>query len=390
MQKLFHITDNFYPDKGGGPSHVLNIVRNLKYEHVVLTRRKNFLPATEKVQNCNIFRFSHLHFFNSSPLSNLKWLSFPFRLLSSFHYLRSKFSFISKSDYYMLHFHGVSIDSNFYSLNNFFKKKLFEKFIRFSNLKGRKVLTLHTCQPKYNSDVVTNGIYNHFIKEFDTIICVDIHIFEYCKKFSKTFKLQKNIFYLPNSIDTDFFIPKDNYNSNEIVLGFSGRFTDTTDFNIISKLIHSIPDGFKIRLAISTLDTNLNLIKKSLAGNSKVEFFTDLSPNEMVDFYNQCDLLFNPIKHDAISLVTLEAMSCGKPVIMFSNKYRNFLEKEDLGFLIETKVSDLLNLLNDIKENREVVKNKGQNSREYILKHHSNEIILSRLEKIYNKTKDNN
>tara|TARA_B100001250_G_scaffold413196_1_gene446535 strand:- start:2650 stop:3825 length:1176 start_codon:yes stop_codon:yes gene_type:complete len=385
MIKVCHISDNFYPDLGGGPSHIINIINNLEAKHTILTRRKSNSSAFEIIPGEHeVYRYPKYNFLFNDSLNKLRYVSFPFRFFDSLLFQKKIIEKANQIESDIFHVHGASIDSNICSINEYFNKRIYEKIINFTNLGKNKILTLHTCQPMYKSQKTTNGIYNSFIDQFDNIICVDLHIFEYCKKYTSHFNLFKNIYYLPNSLDCNLFVNLNHQTSNDLVVGFSGRVAGSTDFEIINKFCNDIPDGIIFQMALSKVDSKENLLSKNLLSNPKVKIYEDLSTDKMVKFYNSCDLIFNPIKHDAISLVTLEAMSCSKPVIMFDNKYRKFLEENKLGFLIEPKRKDLMLLLNHIKKEKKVLYERGKRSRNYILKNHSNTVVLKKLYNIYN------
>ena len=110
---------------------------------------------------------------------------------------------------------------------------------------------------------------------------------------------------------------------------------------------------------------------------------TDISKNQMSQFYNECDIILNTIKHSATSLVTIEAMSCGKPVIMLYDKDRIFIKEYNLGFLISENMREIINLINRLDLDRDILLDYGDNARKYVEKNYSNEILMKNLESIY-------
>ncbi len=95
----------------------------------------------------------------------------------------------------------------------------------------------------------------------------------------------------------------------------------------VDTLIRSMPYVLK-KLTDAQLDIvgsgyllkPLRRISKKLGLENHVRFFGNISDNELVMAYNACDIFVLPSLAELEGMVVLEAMSCGKPVIIADSK----------------------------------------------------------------------
>lgn len=73
--------------------------------------------------------------------------------------------------------------------------------------------------------------------------------------------------------------------------------------------------------------------------------------NELVSYYSMADVFFNPSTRETFGKVTVEALSCGTPTIVYNVTASPELVKEGCGFIIESHdIETVSNKLNVIKE----------------------------------------
>jgi glycosyltransferase involved in cell wall biosynthesis len=131
--------------------------------------------------------------------------------------------------------------------------------------------------------------------------------------------VNENVFF-PAPIDGEqkdgLFSHEDNNDdySKDIIIKilFSGRLEKRKGLDVIKNLSDVIETkkNYELIIACNT-SLNIDLFKK----NQKTRIATGLSINEMRTFYNQGNILFFPSLYEGFSMATLEALSCGLPVI---------------------------------------------------------------------------
>ena len=118
--------------------------------------------------------------------------------------------------------------------------------------------------------------------------------------------------------------------------------------NILNKLILNLPSNINLHLAVSG---DMNLLNIPDSKLNQIRIFKDIPSQMMASFYHGIHILFNPILHKAVPTVTLEAMACGRPVIMY-NLNNNETPKDNIdGFIINRDINELLELLTHLSNN---------------------------------------
>jgi glycosyltransferase involved in cell wall biosynthesis len=101
------------------------------------------------------------------------------------------------------------------------------------------------------------------------------------------------------------------------------------------------------------------------------------------DFLHKIDVLFNPITDEGISIISLEAMACGRPTIMIDRGDRYPIINNKTGFLIDDKLQELLKLLEHLNDNRIIIKKTSKNARKIVENEFSNQAIIPKIKNIY-------
>ncbi|MFQ5867724.1 MAG: glycosyltransferase family 4 protein [bacterium] len=136
----------------------------------------------------------------------------------------------------------------------------------------------------------------------------------------------------PMGINTDIFVSKDpiklkeNYNiRTKYILLFVGRLVEKKGIEYLIDAMKIVTKKlFDLKLLIigsGNLEKKLKNKVNKLNLSSYVSFLGIKKHDELIDYYNICDLLILPSIFDkyghteTLGMVILEAMSCGKPVI---------------------------------------------------------------------------
>ena len=102
-------------------------------------------------------------------------------------------------------------------------------------------------------------------------------------------------------------------------------------------MISKIPENFSFYFAVAG---DVSLLKIPKDKEKQVFIFQNVPRTKMADFYKKIDILINLVKHPGITLVTQEAMSSGRPVIMYDLGFESILDQSN-GFLVK---KDLVSL----------------------------------------------
>ena len=132
-----------------------------------------------------------------------------------------------------------------------------------------------------------------------------------------------------------------------------------------------------------------SLIKKfNLSAN--IEFKGAVSDTELLNLYASCDIFVFPA-HQSWSLVTVEAMAMGKPVIV-SNKcgVSEIIENRKTGFIFKhDNYKELAEKIVELIENEELRIKMGKNARKYVKENLSWEKYAENMEKVFMKVLEN-
>ncbi|MFH0814975.1 MAG: glycosyltransferase family 4 protein [Candidatus Falkowbacteria bacterium] len=186
----------------------------------------------------------------------------------------------------------------------------------------------------------------------------------------------------------------------DVVLMFIGILDRTRNYKGIRYLLK----------AMEYLDTNVKLIiggdgemrafyqakaiEAGLAplaeGRGKRVIFTGyIKDDEMRQHYNLCDIFILPSvnRGEAYSAVALEAMACGKPLVVTNLKgVRSIIDPGVNGMLVEPKNSgDIADKVKFLIQRPQLMATMGQNGAERVNAHYRWPIIAKKLEGIYNR-----
>jgi glycosyltransferase involved in cell wall biosynthesis len=162
------------------------------------------------------------------------------------------------------------------------------------------------------------------IAYFEGLIFKKAHKILVLSKYTKDMILKKyritesKIIVAPSPIDTDIFSPYRNDHEGIRIL-FVGRINDPRKnvsmlMNAFSKLKNE-RDDVELWLVGEEPSENLKNLASQLNISENVKYFKDVPHDEIVNFYQSCDIFALPSYQEGLGIVVLEAMSCGLPVV---------------------------------------------------------------------------
>src|SRR5437899_2844818 len=104
---------------------------------------------------------------------------------------------------------------------------------------------------------------------------------------------------------------------------------------------------------------------------------------EMPSFYRSIDVLVNPFPGEGIGRTTLEAMSCGVPVIAVGKGQKYPVEDGKTGFLVPPKPEAIASAVRYLQENPDQTKAMGKAARARIVEEFSNPVLMPELYSVY-------
>ena len=382
VTKIIHWSFLFYPHLGGLSTYIDSIVNDMPdYDHEIVTNR---IPHTQPVEifskNAIIKRFNpvdRLHF----PSKHMKRrYSLPYGAYCEILRTLRQIKYFKRSKCDLIHVHET--DKNLVFLDIMLNTNIFSKLsLKMYDLKKLKKPTLLT-----KHFLTVAGIHHpkliewdyKFISQFDNIICVDSAIYENVTKYFETTDQQKNVCFIPNAIDVDKFAYMDQKNEEKLKIGIVGRLSSETGEQFLMEFLKNIPDFIDVHWACSEKIERIEDMKNEIT-NDNVHVYSNVTYDHIPNFYHNMNVILNPVEVEYnVSRVTLEAMACGRPVIM------------ENGFIVNHDVNAVLSLLNEINNERSKLQKMGKKGRTLIEEEFSGKVIIPKIKKVYNEINESN
>lgn len=122
-----------------------------------------------------------------------------------------------------------------------------------------------------------------------------------------------------NGIDTDTFSPRESdfrkkygLENKFIILGIVSNLNSTKGGQYFLPLANMLKEDEHIVLV--SLERDFDKLPKNITAISKTD-----SKEELAQIYSACDVFVNPTLQDTFSMINIEALSCGLPVVTFKS-----------------------------------------------------------------------
>jgi len=247
----------------------------------------------------------------------------------------------------------------------------------------------------FNKKRFYKTFYNYLVwayRDVDVVVCPSKSF----QKLLKKHKYKQKIYVISNGIDLsefkiiDFrpFIKKFNLNPDKNRILFVGRLHPekdlTTLINSMPYILKKYPNSELDLVGSGYLRSELESLVETLGIEKNVKFFGKLYGQELLMAYNACDLFVLPSVVETEGMVLLEAMACGKPIVVANSKEsaaKYFVKKNGLLFKIKNPKSlskKLIKIFGNSKLRKKFERNSFLLVRKYDI-----EKSISDLEEVY-------
>ncbi len=171
------------------------------------------------------------------------------------------------------------------------------------------------------------------------------------EKIDQSFFKDTECIVVPNGINLEVFNPSYDddvlikYNipcDKKMILGVASIWEPRKGLNDFIKLADILPEEYIIVLVGVTDRQIKKIARKNIIGIRRTE-----NQTELAKLYSKATVFMNPSKEESFSLVTIEAMACGTPVIALDTSAPKELVNDENGVLLSN--SDAESYLNAIK-----------------------------------------
>ena len=155
-----------------------------------------------------------------------------------------------------------------------------------------------------------------------------------------------------NGVDTEVFCPtasdvRKKYDCEDkfVILAPANKMLSPVNKAVFGNAAESLDDNSVIWLLACPKDKQGDLPDKVIP----IDFVTERE--ELIKLYSAADVMFNPTREESLSLLNVECMSCGTPVITFKNTGVKETVDNESSFAVENDdVQAVLEKLDFIKE----------------------------------------
>lgn len=391
-QRLFNRS---FARTGGIQTHIstiLDTMQNHQFEVV-----SNLFPNTKKRENYNdhavIVRFAPKDYFRLSKKS-ISWkASSSYSASADILRTKSQKKYIAKSDFDIVHIHDVdaSLMRLAGSLNMKSLSKISDIIYELSEIKKPLLMTKHSKYPSHLPEPY-HTMEKQLLGQMDGIICISRKEENYVKALYP----EKNVWYIPNFVDTNRFNLLDevekNNKKNSLNLGgkdigiIVSRLTEGKGLEMLLDVWAIISKERKNAHLIMVGGGKLHelLVRKSkeLGLENHVTFTGQIKNPE--NYLQAADFYIQASESEGLSISLLEAMSCGLPVVATDvGGTRDVVKDGENGWLIEPSDKDMLKscIIKILDEDKRM--KMSESARETIFKEYNLKSNVEKIENIY-------
>jgi len=251
--------------------------------------------------------------------------------------------------------------------------------------KQKKIISiLHLFYEKDYNDYLNfkqriyyNTMYKRYLKKSLPHADKIISISKYTqKRLKELFGYDSEVIY--PCIDVNKFKPDSKIRNNEkIRIFFSGNSSKRKGFDLLPKIMEKLGRDYELYC------TGLRSYNSKF---KNMEYLGNLSKEELVKTYNNCDILLSPSRLEGFGLSVAEAMACGKPCVVTNCSSLPELIDNKGGYLCERdNVNDFAEKIRILAKDRKLREKMGKYNKEKIVNKFSFEALKNKYLELYKK-----
>lgn len=202
-----------------------------------------------------------------------------------------------------------------------------------------------------------------------TIVCPSVWMQDIVKQ---SFLRDTKSVVVSNGIDLDVFYPRKTEGTlkkykiprnKKVILGVAGIWEERKGLGVFINLAKELDEDYVIVL----VGLNKAQTKKMLPNMLGIE--RTENKDELAEIYSRADVFLNPSEEESFSLVTIEAMACGTPVVALdSSAVKELVNVENGIVLHEPGIEDYLQAISICEEKKVLAKDISKSVQKYSTK----------------------
>jgi glycosyltransferase involved in cell wall biosynthesis len=382
---VIHWTTHFYPLMGGLSSHIDAICSNLtSFQHLVVTDQVRGAPRRERFRaNAEIIRFGPPDFARMPPHGMGHKVILPIASIADFLRGFRERRFLERQRRKVLHVHDV--EWNLVHLDAVARLDVGGRITRavYSPVDGLpSLLTKHFLFPPGASQNLRRWE-RKLTLQFPTIVCVDKAIEETVTGWAEEEGVTRDVRFIPNSIDPDLFHPEPLPPFDRLRVGFVARLDEARGESFLREFLSDLPEFIEFHGAIASDSERFERMRREF-GSDRIKFDRNVPQERLPEFLAGIHVLINPLTVDyPVTRSALEAMACGRCVIMFGKQPRPPLEHGKTALFTTPRRDDVIRLLRSLHEDPKALEGIGLRARRAVEPEFSHARVLPRLEQLY-------
>jgi L-malate glycosyltransferase len=205
--------------------------------------------------------------------------------------------------------------------------------------------------------------------------------------------IKKDVTVVPFGVDTNTFVPKkvsSLFQNGDFVLGSTKPLEPIYNIDILIKSFSNLASQYpKLKLLIigeGSSEAELRALAKQTGYIERIVFTGRVPFNKMNDYYNMIDVLVNISQYESFGVSVIEAMSCGKPVIVSdTGGLGEIVSTPVLGIKVEAgNIEQTAEAIEKLMSDEILYKNFVVNGRKHVENNYSWQACLDKMISIYN------
>jgi len=195
-------------------------------------------------------------------------------------------------------------------------------------------------------------------------------------------KISKPLYVIKNGVDEHLFQPasKQRDSKDKVLVLFAGNPTKRKGADRLNEIASCLPENTQV-ICTSGLRGKAPINNKF----DKLTLIPKCTHNEMPSLYNQSDIFLFPSKREGLSLVVLEAMACGLPIV--STNLSSMPELVDHGkggyLCAPDNIKEMVFYVKKLANDKVLRSSMGAYNRERVLQHFSEAKMIKNYKELF-------